>query len=302
MLKAITIGRATFEINLVVDKLPDEGTVNEYFDKGGNIGGGTGIVGTALSKWGVAVAMATVLGNDNNGTRVRKILESLRIDTRYIEPSYDNDTPLSLIVSNNNSGRHTVYNLSDKFVSLKKLDFDFQPDFIYSDGYDATQTKNLFERYPHSIRILDGTMISAAVIEDIKKANYVVCSIPFAEYVSKVKIDVQDPSSLVRCYQSLKKKYLYTEFVVTLGERGALYCINNQIKVTPSLKVKTVDTYGCKDIFRAAFSYVIGSGGDVEKATKMGCIAAGLAATKVGGYDAIPTLEEMKNLYEQNYQ
>ena len=147
MLKAITIGRATFEINLVVDKLPDEGTVNEYFDKGGNIGGGTGIVGTALSKWGVAVAMATVLGNDNNGTRVRKILESLRIDTRYIEPSYDNDTPLSLIVSNNNSGRHTAYNLSDKFVSLKKLDFDFQPDFIYSDGYDATQTKNLFERY-----------------------------------------------------------------------------------------------------------------------------------------------------------
>jgi hypothetical protein len=33
----------------------------------------------------------------------------------------------------------------------------------------------------------------------------------------------------------------------------------------------------------------------------MGCIAAGLCATKVGAFAAIPTLEEMKNLYEQNY-
>ena len=38
-----------------------------------------------------------------------------------------------------------------------------------------------------------------------------------------------------------------------------------------------------------------------EKAVKMGCITAGLAATQLGAVDSIPTLEEIKKIYEQNY-
>ncbi len=302
MIKAISMGRIAYDINLSVDKLPEEGTVTEFFDKGGTIGGGAGIVGCALSKWGIGVSMASVIGNDFNGTRVKKILEQMRIDCRYLEPSYDNDTPVSVTFSNSVNMMHTTYNLSDKFVSLKKFDFDFQPDLCYTDGYDAVQSKNLFERYPHAIKILDGTMVTNSVIELIRKANYVICTIPFAEQVSRLKIDVQNPTTLVNVYQKLKKKYLNTEFVITLGDRGALYCIDNQIKVSPSLKVKTVDTYGCKDLFRAAFAYGVVTGGDVEKGVKMGNIAAGLCATKKDAFDAIPTLEELKNLYEQNYQ
>lgn len=302
MIKAISMGRATYDINLVVDKMPDEGTINEYFDKGGTIGGGAGTVACALAKWGIGVSLASVLGNDVNGTRIRKELEAMRIDSRYIEPSYDNDTPISLIISNNNSGRHTVFNLSDKFISLKKMDFDFQPDLAYTDGYDAVQAKNLFERYSHAIKVLDASLITNSVMELIRKSNYVICSIPFAERVTRLRMDVQNPQTMVNVYQALKKKYLNTEFVITLGDRGALYCINNQIKVSPSLKVKVVDTYGCKDMFRAGFCYAIANGGDIEKGVKMGNIAAGLCATKVGAVAAIPTLEEMKNLYEQNYQ
>ena len=106
----------------------------------------------------------------------------------------------------------------------------------------------------------------------------------------------------VKTLSKLKKKYLNTEFVVTLGQRGALYCINNQIKISPSLKVNIEDTHGCGIIFRAAFAHTIVSGEDIEKAVKIGCIAAGLSATKVGAADSIPTLEEIKNIYEQNYR
>jgi sugar/nucleoside kinase (ribokinase family) len=123
----------------------------------------------------------------------------------------------------------------------------------------------------------------------------------FAESVAGLKADIQEPSTLVNIYQKLKKRYLNTEFVITLGDKGALYCINNQIKISPTLKVKTIDTHGCGIIFRAAFAHTIAVGGDVEKAVKMGCIAAGLAATKVGVIDAAPTLEEIKKIYEQNY-
>lgn len=301
MLKSICLGRITYDITIEMDKAPEEGSVNEFFEKKGNVGGSASIIGCCLSKWGIGTAIVGVLGNDVSGQRIRKIFDEMRIDSRYIEPSYDNDTCLSVVMINKTTQKHTVYNLSDKYVSLKKLDFDFMPDIIVVDGYDSVQGKNLMDRYPHCPSVLDASLITQPVIELLRKTKYAICSQEFAEKVSGVTIDFQVPKTMVQLYQNLKKRYLNTEFVVTLGNRGALYCYNNQIKVSPSLKVNVVDTHGCGPIFKAAFAYSIAKGEDIEKAVKMGCIAAGLSATKLGAVDSIPTLEEMKNLYEQNY-
>ena len=119
--------------------------------------------------------------------------------------------------------------------------------------------------------------------------------------VTGIKVDFQDPSTLVNLYQKLKKRYLKTEFIITLGSKGALYSINNQIKVSPSLKVEVVDKNGSGNIFRAAVAYTLVNGGDIEKAVKMGCIASGLSLKQYGARTSIPTLEEIKNTYEQNY-
>lgn len=301
MLKAICLGRVCYDINLEIDKIPEEGSVNEFFEKKGNVGGSIGTIGCCLARWGIQTTVSAVIGNDVNGTRIRKVFDKLHIDTRYIEPSYDNDTCISIIEINKNTNKHTTLNLSDKYISLKKCDFDFTPDLIVVDGYDSVQAKNLLERFPNCISVLEASLVTTPVMELVRKAKYAICTKEFAESVTNTRIDFQDINTLVDVYQKLKKKYLYTEFVITLGEKGALYCVNNQIKISPSLKVDIVDTHGCGYIFKAAFAYTIGNGGDIEKAVKIGCIAAGLAATKTGAVDAIPTLEEIKNLYEQNY-
>ena len=301
MIKAICLGRTTFDINLSLPQAPVEGSTNEFFDSVGNIGGSAAIMALCLSKWGINASLATVLGNDVNGTRVRKELDRAHIDTRYIEPSYEIDTPLSVIINNQSNHRNTIYNITAKYIGLKKCDFDFTPELICIDGYDSVQAKNLLERFPKSLTVLDATIPTAPVFELVKKAKYAVCSKEFAEIASGERIDFQQPETLVNVYQKLKKKYLNTEFVVTLGERGALYSINNQIKITPALKTEVLDTHGCGQIFRAAFAHTLVLGGDIEKATKIGCIAAGLATTKVGAAESIPTLEEITNIYEQNY-
>jgi len=301
MIKALCVGRTTFDINLKVPKTPEEGSTTEFFDREGNVGGSAATMALCLAKWGFNAALATVLGNDVNGTRIRKDLEKARIDTRYIEPSYEIDTPISVIINNESLKTNTIYNISAKYVSLKKCDFDFSPDLICLDGYDSVQAKNILERYPKSITVLDASMATAPVFELLRKAKYAICTKEFAELATGEKIDTQRPNTLVSVYQKLKKKNIHTEFVITLGEKGALYCINNQIKVTPSLKMDVKDTYGCGAIFRAAFAHTIVLGGDVEKATKMACIAAGLATTTTGAVASIPTLEDITNLYEQNY-
>ncbi len=301
MLKSICLGRLTYDINLEVEKMPVEGSKSEFFEKKGNVGGQAGIVACCLVKWGVNTTVAGILGNDVNGSRIRKTFDKLHIDTRYIEPSYDNDTPMTISIVNKSTKKNTIYNISDKYIGLKKCDFDFTPDLIFVDGYDAVQAKNLLDRFPKALSVLDASLITSSVIELCKKAKYAVCSKEFAENVAGTRIDFQVPSTLVTVYQRLKKKFLNTEIVITLGEKGALYCINNQIKISPSLKVNVVDTHGCGELFRAALAYTLLNGGDIEKAVKMGCITAGLAATQLGAVDSIPTLEDIKKIYEQNY-
>lgn len=301
MLKAICLGRICYDINLVVDRMPQEGSTTEFFEKQGCGGGAAANIGYCLAKWGINTAVSGVIGNDVNGSRVRKEFETMHIDTRYIEPSYDNDTAISTVVINKSTKTHTIYNISDKYVGLKKCDFDFLPDLICVDGYDVVQAKALLERFPNCLTILDASIITNSVVGLLRKVQYAVCTKEFAESATGTKIDFQDTSSLVDVYQKLKKKAGNTEFVITLGEKGALYCINNQIKISPSLKVEVVDTHGSGNIFRAAFAYTLANGGDIEKAVKMGNIAAGLSTTKVGARNSIPTLEEIKNVYEQNY-
>ena len=301
MLKAIVVGRVCYDINLVVDKMPAEGSTTEFFEKQGCGGGAGANIAYCLAKWGIGTAFAGVIGNDPNGTRIKKEFEKVHIDTRYLEPSYDNDTPISVNIIDKASGTHTTYNISDKYVSLKKCDFDFSPDLIVVDGYDVAQAKITLDRFPNTLSVLDATIMTKSVVELIRKVKYAVLTQEFAEMVTGIKIDFQDPSTMVSLYQKLKKRYLNVEFIITLGSKGALYAINQQIKVSPSLKVDVVDTNGSGTIFRAAVAYTLANGGDIEKAVKMGCIAAGLSLGKYGARTSIPTLEEIKNTYEQNY-
>lgn len=301
MIKAICVGRLCYDIILQVDQMPASGTTTEFFEKAGSVGGTGGIVSFCLSKWGIKTSIAGVLGNDYNGTRIRKELEQAHVDTRYIEPSYDNDTPISVIVTDKTTKNHTIYNISDKFVSLKKCDYDFTPDIIFADGYDSVSSKMTLERFPNTPSVIDASIITTSVLELLKKAKYSILTKEFAEAASGLKMDFQHTETLVSVYQKLKKRYSRTEIIITLGEHGVLYCSNNQIKISPILKVDTIDTYGAGAIFRAAFTHAIAASGDIEKAVKFGAIAAALSTTAYGAKNAIPTIEEINKLYEQNY-
>ncbi len=301
MLKAICLGRIKYDINVLIDKQPIEGSTIEVFNKIGCGGGTATNVAVAFGKWGIGCAVCGVLGNDVYGNKIKEEFDKVHLDMRYIEQSYSNDTPLSTIIINNETKKYTIYNLSDKFVSIKKMDFDFSPDITVVDGYDSVSSKKLLERFPNSKRILCANIISKEVFELCHKAQYVICPINFAELMSGVKYDPNNVKSLAQIYQAVKKKNLNTEFIIYLEEKGALYCVNNQVKISPMIQMEVQDNQGGFDAFCAGFSYIIAIDNDIEKGVKYGCISASLNSRTIGTRLSIPTIEEIKKVYEQNY-
>ena len=301
MLKAICLGRSKYDINILMEGAPVEGTTYEFFNKIGCGGGTASNVAVALGRWGIGSAISGVVGNDIFGNRIREEFDKVHLDTRYLEQSFNNDTALSIITINKGTGKFTTYNASDKFVSIKKMDYDFNPDLIVVDGYDSVASKSLLDRFPHSKRVLCADIVTKEVYDLCHKAGYVICTIEFASKATGIPYDENNVKSVAEMYQKLKTKNLKTEFIIFLGDKGVVYCLNNQIKVSPMLQVQVLDRHGDYDMFAAGFSFIIASEGDLEKGVKYGCIAASLNTRTVGARSSIPTLEEVKNLYDQNY-
>ena len=288
MIKTLSLGQANYDIYVNVSEYPKEGTKDRFINKIG-CGGGTACnVSYMLAKWGVSSTFAGVVGNDVYGIRVRKELETAGVDTRYIETSYEKDTVLSFVLVDSKNKIPTSFDVADEFVKLKKFDFDFQPDLIILDGNDTYASKSTVERFPKAVTILRATRFNQDIANLALKVNYLVCSMDFVSGHLKMPIDSANVQSLVNAYTELRNRYEHQNIIITLGNNGAMYMVDNQIKISPALKIDVVDPSGCGDIFTGAFSYGIASSFALEKAIKYGNIAAGLATRIIGGRLSIP--------------
>ena len=300
MIKTLSIGHASYDIYVQVDEFPKENTKTRFVNKIGCGGGNACNVAYMLAKWGLGSTFAGTMGNDVFANRIQKELQSVGVDTRYIETTYDKDTTISFIIVNSKTGSRTIFNVADEYVKLRKFDFDFQPDLIVVDGHDQYASKSTIERFPKAITICDAERYVPEVIDTAKLCQYLVCSKDFAEQATNMKFDFNNTSTLVEVYDVLRKKFDHQNVIVTLEDKGALYQVDDQIKVSPALKVQAVDTTAAGDIFHGAFAYAIANGKSLEQAVRMGNIAAGLSTQVVGGRLSIPKLQDVTKIYEQN--
>lgn len=301
MIKAICVGQATYDMTVKTKNIPIPNIRYRYDNKLGCGGGHAANIAYMLAKWGIETSFSGIIGSDNYGQEIKKELDSIRVDTRNIETSYENATEIQVNIINEQTNESTSFTLADKNVFLKKYDFDFSPDLIVTDGFEINASKNIINSYPKAISMLYADTLTNNILDLCKKVHFLITTKEFAESATGIKIDYANPNTLVQVYEKLKDKFDKTQIIITLNSKGALYCINNQIKISPALKVQVVDPNGAGEVFRAAFIYIIANGGDLEKAVKFGNIAAGLSVQKLGARPSIPTFDEVNRLYEQNY-
>ena len=105
MIKTLSVGHASYDIYVQVDEYPKEGSKTRFVNKIGCGGGAACNIAYQLAKWGVGSTFAGTLGNDMYGNRIQKELESVGVDTRYIETTYDKDTTVSFVIVNTKVAR-----------------------------------------------------------------------------------------------------------------------------------------------------------------------------------------------------
>jgi len=294
--KALCIGHAAYDITMRMMDYPKENIkyrVNNAVSCGG---GPASNAAYLLSLWGINTYFAGVIGNDDNGKKIKEEFKKVNVNTRFLEVDKDNDTTISFVLINAKNGSRTIFTKKNSSMKLTK-EINIKPDLILVDGEELEASKKVIKNNPNAITIIDAGRVRKETIELAKMVDYAICSKDFIEEYTNMKIDLKDKETLRIIFDKLTNDF--KNVIITLEEDGALYKCNNEIKQVPSIKVKQVDSTGAGDIFHGAFAYCMLKKYSLEKAIKISNIAGAISVTRLGGRYSMPSLKEVMSEYKK---
>ncbi len=298
-MKILCIGHSCYDIACIVDSFPLENSKNYLTEKIEGGGGSAANAATVLAKWGLETYLATAVGSDLYGEKIKKEFEMHGIKTNFVETNYDKTTSLSFILINKLNNSRTVYNINsfDSITKLKRGEITIEPDIILIDGYEYHTSLAVLNKFPNAISVIDASKINPETLDLSKLSKYIICSKDFAEKISGLNFDFNNSPTLLNIYNILKERFLHNELIITLEEKGALYVQNNQIKIMPGINIDAKDTTAAGDVFHGAFVYCLANKFDIEKSIAYANIAAGLSCAAIGEKLAIPNLSNVSSYY-----
>lgn len=300
-MKALSVGRLVYDINIMMDGYPTEGSENVTKEMITCSGGPANIIAYSLGKWNMESFISGVIGYDETGTTMKKNMEENRVRTNFLETNYDIKTPTSYIFINKQNNSHTVVNAEISDFNIKKYDYDTDVDCVIVDGCEYNASVYAFNKYNKAVTVLNAQTPHNGLLDFFKYAKYVVASSDVAQTMTGMKIDFDAPISMVNIYKKIIDKYPHITLFITIEGKGTIYSVNNEIKVLATMKTEVIDKTGASDIFVAMIGYGITNGYDIETTIRLATIAESMSKKTIGSTLSIPLLSDIIKYYESKF-
>ena len=258
--------------------------------------GGAGNVALNVSCLGSEVTLLTVLGNDEEGEKLKSLLEKNNIDS-------------SLILSSKQRITSNKIRIIGRNQQMMRLDAEVTNDLEMADQESLiTQIEKYIEtRKPDVIILQDynkGVLtlpVIKRVIELCRKKNIVCTADPkrknffgyigvtiFKPNLKEVKESLHILSEEVNeemlsdIHQQLKQKLDHGISLITLSEKGIFYKDETTSKIIPSHLRNVADVSGAGDTVIAIASLVYAAKKDLHLSAEIANIAGGMVCEEVG--------------------
>lgn len=300
-MKTLSVGRLVYDINIMMDGYPVEGSENITKEMITCSGGAANIIAYSLGKWNMESYISGVIGYDETGTTMKKNMEENRVRTNFLETNYDIKTPTSYIFLNKQNNSRTVVSTAINDFTIKKYDYDTSMDCVIVDGYEYNASVYAFNKYNNAVTILNAKTPHNGLLDFFKYAKYVVASSEVAEAMTGVKIDYSNPITMTNIYKKIVDKYPHITLLITMEGKGTIYVVQNEIKVLATINTEIVDKTGARDIFVAMIGYGITNGYDLETTIRLATIAESMSKKTIGSTLSIPLVSDIIKYYESKF-
>jgi D-glycero-beta-D-manno-heptose-7-phosphate kinase len=258
--------------------------------------GGAGNVALNVRSLGATVSMITVLGKDEDGAQLTKLLQDNNIDTSYLVQSEQRITTNKIRIISRNQ-------------HMMRLDAEITADIVKE---DEDRLLKVFEHYietekPAVVILEDynkGVLTEntiGSVIALCKKHDIITAVDPKRKnFFAYRGVDIFKPNlkeirdglnilsesvsldALKEMHRALKEKLEHQVSLITLSEKGVFYHQNEHAAVIPTHIRSIADVSGAGDTVIAVASLVFAAERDARLMADMSNIAGGLVCEEVG--------------------
>ena len=278
--------------------------------------GGAGNVALNIEELGAYVALLTILGDDEDGNQLKKLLTEKNIDTRFILESRNRITTNKIrIISRNQQmmrldaeiindiderDEEKLQNQIEKFITSQT------PDVVILEDYNkGILTKNIITK---TIEFCKKNSIPVTV--DPKRKNFFAYQNAslfkpnLSEAMASLNLMPEETSLelLADIHIQLKEKLDHEISLVTLSEKGIFFQENDNKNIIPSHRRNIADVSGAGDTVIAVASLIYASTKDIALTAEVSNIAGGIVCEEVGtvAINKQRLIEECKRLIAGN--
>ncbi len=301
MPRILVVGSANVDFTVAVARLPQPGDTVSEGSLVVNHGGKGANQAVAARRLGGDVRLIGCVGDDDSGRRITDALAREGVGVGGMAVSSAAPTGTALIVVDA-AGRNQIAvapganrALTVEHVRSRRGDFAWADVVICQLEIPLEAvTVALGEARTHgALTILNPAPVPSRSLDCWSLVDYVTPNEGEAERLTGVVVD--DEASAARAAAAFRKLGV-ANTIVTLGERGAVFCSPTRHCWAAAFSVRVVDTTAAGDAFNGALALALTEGRTIDDALKFASAAAALTCTRRGAQDALPERAEVDAL------
>ncbi|MCY9594072.1 carbohydrate kinase [Paenibacillus chitinolyticus] len=290
-----------------------------------NPGGAPANVLAVLSRYGHKTAFIGKVGDDQLGHFLGKVLENNHIDARGLSYANNVNTTLAFVHLDKAGDRSFHFYRSpgaDMMLSEDEVDLTLlnNAKVLHFGSLSMTHEmvkkatlkavaaaneKGILVSYDPNLRPLLWDSLERAketIIEGMQYADIVKISEEELLFITGL-------TDLEKGSRELVERFHLKLLLITLGDKGCFYRLKHETGYVKAKSVNAVDTTGAGDIFLGSLLHKILekkitlellTPGIIEEMISFANIAAGLSTTQKGAIPAIPELDDVNKIFEDN--
>lgn len=296
----LVVGSANQDINLRVEHFPKPGETVMARARWTALGGKGANQAIAAAKLGAQVSLIARVGQDDAGSRMLSELGRWGVDTRGVERDASLPTGSADILVDR-SGENMIVADSGANRALNAEQVDRHEAMFAAAGFCIVQCEIPIDTVLHVLAfcgrlrlpvLFNPSPLFSGDPEDLAGVRYLI---PNEIELQTLFPDL--PGNLDE--QATRALACGIEHVlVTRGPAGCLHTTRMGAVSYPALRVESVDTTGAGDTFMGAFAAALSRGEPEEQAIRYANAAAGIAVSRQGTWDAMPTDPEVRQVFE----
>ena len=272
MTKVLSVGIATVDTIVLVDKYPAANERVVALDSVRAVGGPATTAAVTMARLGIDVALSCVIGDDEAGRFIFDTLKREGVDTKHVIVNPQIKTAIGTIVVSKNEQTRAIMVQPHKELPSKPANTN-DYGWIHVDQFGMQALKNW--------GISRGG--SAKLSIDI---GYATAGLDSADY------DLYAPSENITTDVSTAKQDKNI-VVISKGGEGSVYSDGVSSGEIPAISTEIVSTLGAGDVFHGALVATQVWNKPIEEAVAIANTVAGLSCRALDGQSGIPTKAEL---------